>query len=68
MGKPTCFGHFGENFANPNCDICHLRVKCYEEWNQKDKVKQKVEEENAKPWCLRKPLKELFPEACSTCE
>ena len=68
MAKPECFEHFMENMDNPNCDVCHLAGECYEAWKQKDKVKQRIAEENAKPWSKRRPLKELFPEVCSKCE
>jgi len=65
--KPQCFAHFGEAINNPNCDVCHLRLKCYEEWNQKDKTKRAIEAEQQKPWSQRKPLSEIFPEACESC-
>jgi len=66
--KPQCFTHFGDNFDNPNCDICYLRLKCYEEWNVNDKARQVIEAEKTKPWSKQKPLRELFPETCSRCE
>ena len=63
--KPPCYSHFGKNFANPNCDICHIRLGCYKTWNEADKKRQAIEAENAKHWNQQKPLAELFPElAC----
>ena len=65
MAKPECFEHFMENMGNPNCPICHLAAKCYEGWNQKDKIKEALRAEQMKPWNKQRPLSEIFPElAC----
>ena len=68
MSNPPCYGHFGDNFDNPNCDTCPKRLGCYEKWNQQDKIKQAVKDEKAKPWSKRKPLAEILRGACLTCE
>ena len=68
MSESPCYGHFGDNFDNPNCDICHVRLDCYEKWNHKDKIKQTIKDEQAKPWSKRRPLAKIFPELCSRCE
>ena len=66
--KLECFGFFMENMDNPNCDVCHLRSDCYNEWNKRDKEKKLKQAEAEKPWYEKKPLTELFPEACERCE
>lgn len=68
--KKSCFGKFME-VSISKCDKeCNKneQLKCYEEWNRRNKRKQKLAEEAAKPWSKRKPLKEVFPELCEVCE